>query len=402
MQINVPSSPLSMSRSVRAAKEARLLMLGLLWPLVFACDAPDVATDDALENRARWSDEDRPSLLGESFTYDFERLPTRGKVEKMPWPGSYWPTYVDSINYRWAGPESRSPAEKYELAFGKSGIEDAVSREWGIDSLDAPRCDKDSDCAEGSKCGRRRGEEQGRCAAEWYGVCDGWAAAALLEDEPQKAIEFNGVRFEIADLKALLAFTYSDGLTVRRVSLRCNYAGSEYDLADVEACKDTNAGTFHVAVTNMIGLRGESFIMDHTYDEGVWNHPIIRYEITRNKQISPSAANELLDAEGQRYAFNDDAAELRRMRMAVYWLSTTTPEAGGTLADEVEAYTYKYVYDYILELDDRGRVIGGEWLGESRAQHPDFLWLPVEKHDSSLAGIDYCDLKKLLLFADDA
>jgi transglutaminase elicitor len=34
-------------------------------------------------------------------------------------------------------------------------------------------------------------------------------------------------------------------------------------------------------------------------------------------------------------------------------------------------------YDYILEVDPGNKSLGGEWLGESRKDHPDFVWLPL-------------------------
>ena len=35
-------------------------------------------------------------------------------------------------------------------------------------------------------------------------------------------------------------------------------------------------------------------------------------------------------------------------------------------------------YSYILELDDGGNIIGGEWSAQSREQHPDFAWIALE------------------------
>jgi hypothetical protein len=31
----------------------------------------------------------------------------------------------------------------------------------------------------------------------------------------------------------------------------------------------------------------------------------------------------------------------------------------------------------VLEVDARGEIVGGEWVGQSRVEHPDFLWLPL-------------------------
>ncbi len=31
-------------------------------------------------------------------------------------------------------------------------------------------------------------------------------------------------------------------------------------------------------------------------------------------------------------------------------------------------------YEYVLELNAKGEIIGGEWVGSSKEEHPDFLW----------------------------
>ena len=35
-------------------------------------------------------------------------------------------------------------------------------------------------------------------------------------------------------------------------------------------------------------------------------------------------------------------------------------------------------YEYILELNQKGKVIGGEWVGSSKSEHPDFIWRPSD------------------------
>src|SRR5690606_9582650 len=114
-----------------------------------------------LAPREAWSDADDPRLLGAGFEHVLDELPNWGVAERLPWPGSYWPSFRDSINYRWAGSGTRSAAEKYGLAFGKSGVEDAVSRYYGVDSLWGRSCKQRSDCDKGQACARRRGEKTG-------------------------------------------------------------------------------------------------------------------------------------------------------------------------------------------------------------------------------------------------
>ncbi|MGB1016173.1 MAG: hypothetical protein ACPG4T_18705, partial [Nannocystaceae bacterium] len=214
--------------------------------------------------REAWSDADDPSLLSPDFEYSFAALPTQGQATKTPWAGSYWPTYKDSINDRWAGPGTLSPAAKYELAFAKNGVEDAVSNYTGIDSLGGASCTSDAQCDadKGSVCAKRAGENSGRCSETWFGLCHAWAPAAILEDEPLEAVTYGGVEFKVNDLKALMSLAYSETLEVKFLSLRCNEQGSDPETADKPACKDTNPGSFHVAIANLVGLQGRSLVED--------------------------------------------------------------------------------------------------------------------------------------------
>jgi hypothetical protein len=69
----------------------------------------------------------------------------------------------------------------------------------------------------------------------------------------------------------------------------------------------------------------------------------------------------------------------------------------------IDQYTQKDIYDYVLELDAAGKIIGGEWIGASRQNHPDFLWLPVKKNSGTVAGvISYADVKQLFTLANGA
>ncbi|MBZ5711742.1 hypothetical protein [Nannocystis pusilla] len=392
------ASRLATSFTLRAA-----LLLGVLCPGLSACDEPvDEAEDEealtesqeeALLYREGWSKADDPRLLGKDFNFEFHELPTNGWAERTPWPGYYWPTYNDSINYRWAGSKVRSPAEKYGAAFGRAGIAAAVSNQFGVGSVGGSRaCKYDSQCGGGRACARRHGQARGRCVETWIGICHAWAPAAIMEREPKQGITFNGVRFEISDLKALVSLTYTEGLSVRFMSLRCNSKG----WPGSAPCKDTNPGSFHVALTNLLGLRGKSFVFDRTYDREVWNHPVIGYKVTRDQEVSAATANDMLKVGGSKYRFNKNAAELRRMRTEVYWINEAGPGYNQQLVDNVKTFTFTEVYDYILELDGSGRVIGGEWVGGSRRRHPDFVWLPMSKKNSTTAGVRYDEVEQLM------
>ena len=360
-------------------------------------------TYSSVQRAVEWGAKDKPSLLSDDFEYSFSELPTAGEVEQTPWTGSYWPTYRDNINYRWAGPETDSPAKKYEKAFGRTDLEDRVSKHFGIDS--APKygldsCTKEEDCEdEGTECAKRLDAEEGYCVPTWWGVCHAWAPAAIMEKEPEQPVEHNGVTFQINDIKALISLSYTAGLSTDFLSLRCNKNDkkeeieyNEYGIPveDDKECADTNAGTFHVVVANMMGIQKKSFVEDRTFDDQVWNQPVRSYKVTKNFVVTAKKANELIgmtDAP-EDYQFNPKAKSFRHIRMTFKYITESEQELDGNLKSQIDFYTHTDYYEYVLELDDEEKIIGGEWVGDSKKDHPDFLWVPTSKKSVEIAKDD--------------
>ncbi len=347
-----------------------------------------------------WGEDDRPEiLLDDQMETRFAMLPLEGEATRIPWAGSYWPTYKDSVNDRWAGPMSMSPSEKYAAAFGLEGLPDQVSAVYGVDSLpDATPCTTDSECnaTKGEKCSKRRGQSAGRCIETWFGICHAWGPAAVVEDEPRQPVTRNGVEFRINDIKALVTLSYDEGLPQKVMALRCDKTatgegGVTYDefgrpVEADKACADTNAGSFHIVITNMLGLRREAIVEDRTYDYEVWNQPIRGYRITRSEEVDAATANGLVGAPAMApYRFNDAAVSFHHVEMEMGYIFESHQEQDAHLADEIDDYTGTDRYSYVLELDGEGRIIGGEWVGDSKRNHPDFLWRPLMKQDTEVA-----------------
>ena len=96
--------------------------------------------------------------------------------------------------------------------------------------------------------------------------------------------------------------------------------------------------------------------------------------------------------------FNDNARQLFFVVTEVKYISESDSNEDGNLAASIDDYTRTDTYQYILELDDGGAIIGGEWIGSSKKKHPDFLWLPIGRHNVPVAGgkITYENIKALL------
>ncbi|KAJ3087479.1 hypothetical protein HK102_011008 [Quaeritorhiza haematococci] len=331
--------------------------------------------------------------LNRNFEFTNANLPRSGAVTVTPWPGDYFPTFRDGINFRWDGPNSQSPVEKYARAFGldPTQLSNSLSQMSGIDSMRSfrPSCTDDSDCAnlnDGSMCSKRRGQIQGVCIPGWFGICHAWAPAAILEPEPRCPVQMNGVTFKVMDMKALVTQVY-DGANIETVfgGSRCNDPNPAKDGSgryEDYSCRDLTPDFFHVAVTNMMGTIRSAFIVDVVAADQVWNQGA--------KIINPSL---------QTYPFNRLAASLAHVITRFGYIVESQNDGPLVSGGQISAFTATAQYEYLLELDGSGSIIGGEWVGDSKTNHPDFLWFPLNRpsDDTTVAGgITYRNVKSLI------
>ena len=140
----------------------------------------DDKPEDLAPNEA-WSSRDAPTLFSDELEFNVDALPMTGEANRIPWAASYWPVYEDSINHRWDGADSQSPAAKYGAAFGIDDVEDQVSNAHGTDKYkNRTACSETSECDSdlGEKCSIREGEEAGYCIPSW------WASATPGHPSP--------------------------------------------------------------------------------------------------------------------------------------------------------------------------------------------------------------------------
>ncbi|KAJ3091685.1 hypothetical protein HK102_013818 [Quaeritorhiza haematococci] len=346
--------------------------------------------------------------FGSGFEYNINSLPNYGSFPDQIWPGDYLPTFRDGANFPWAGPSTQSPIQKYARAFGLPAdrVAAAISQLTGIDSMrniGRQSCNSDRDCEglnDGSACAKKAGEfSSGVCIPTWFGLCHAWAPAAILEPEPRCPVTYNGVTFEINDLKALIIQLY-DGSHIRTVfgGNRCNDAQPQLDqygrYASFE-CRDLTPDFWHLAVTNIMGIRGQSFVVDIDDKAEVWNHPLHTYTFQQETiSLQEGARRYGLND----YPFNPRAVSLAQVNMRFWFMVETTQNAAFVRSGRANEFLRTRDLEYFLELDEAGNIIGGEWVGGSKTSHPDFLWLPYTRPSDgfSVAGISYNVVKQLL------
>ncbi len=331
-----------------------LSVLGLL------ASAPGAFATELLSTR--WSGRNAPTILNEAYESQFDRLPVAGKLKKTPWAGWYWPNQKGGITIRWNSSDPQyfsfhspslselramsaeeiaqlSPAEKYDIFMQRYNYP-LTRRVLGNTSKYAP---------------------------VWQGICHGAAPASIHTDEPAPVTLVNAdgipVPFGSADVKGLLSYYYAwDAKTpTRQVGNRCNLPF--YSLPffrKTPDCADINPGSFHIILANQIGLLDQAFISELEPGPEVWNHAVFEFKST------------IIDTEA---SIPDSASAGTARRLLVDTHMVTMDSVDPTwepIAGTPKAKTLPRDYQYWLDLDSAGRIIGGEWKSFG---HPDFVWI---------------------------
>jgi hypothetical protein len=208
-------------------------------------------------------------------------------------------------------------------------------------------------------------------AEYWQGICHGWAPAALNHAEPAPVTVTGpsgiAVPFGSADVKALMDYYYADNSKPSAfLGVKCQ-AGNGGNIfrriaspfLNGASCDDVNAGALHVILSNELGIRHQGFIADVERWREVWNQPVYGYSSQATGTRAPSsgsAPGTVREIVVHTEMFYADELDPTRWEPVV-----------GT--DNFKKGIEKY--DYAVELDAAGRIIGGQWLSAAR---PDFLW----------------------------
>jgi hypothetical protein len=201
----------------------------------------------------------------------------------------------------------------------------------------------------------------------WYGLCHGWSSATLNFDEPG-AVTLRGangvdVPFASGDVKALLA--YAQGVVfspmARVLGQRCEAdLTTQPHMRNTAACRDTNAGSFHLVLANYVGRGGQTLVADFTRGSEVWNFPIYGFSTRELLRRAPSIG-----------AAPQTAVEVVVETSVDFIVGVEIPNVM-PVGDSRTVAAERMVFQYALELDSLGRIVGGSWISEER---PDFLWI---------------------------
>jgi hypothetical protein len=362
------------------------------------------------------------ATAGAQMSYNYNTLPRQGQASFPAWPFYYW-SYFNGCNenngvggglaWRWAGSSSKSPAEKFDAAFGyASKYETAKLASWANCAYSAKKA-----CVGGSRVDQaclKKSEVRNAHAAckqeftidsatehevarqgcgvldadKWWGICHGAAPAGVLWKEPQKAVTYNGVEFQAKDIQGLLsavatsteldpngwAGCRNDG-EYTRTSTRC--PTKEY------AASDVTPREYHAFLGYFIGQRGKGIVADVSTGPEVWNQSQDQYQT----ECAAGGDASVCSGGGQAYTCKTWFRYANDM-----WTTETAGNSG-----DPRFYTKRNL-NYTLCVKD-GLIAGnGKWNHDPNtdkdALQPDFLWAPIGLGDPYDASNPYIFGKK--------
>ncbi len=345
---------------------------------------------------SKWNRSNNPEIfnavIDSKVVTKFSSLPLKASLvdDRFGWSETYWPSNKGGIAFRWNHPtpmpfifrtyskdellalseeqlSQLSPAELYDIAMGdySYSLTRKVLSEYSPKDL------------------------------WWEGICHGWALAASHYPEPDKSFVKNAdgitVPFGSSDVKALLSMhdAYNSKGFYVRVGDRCFAKGKvlgeelpEDGNVDVPSrwkrdrpgCQDVNAGAFHIILATMIGIHSQGFVADVDRYNDVWNQPVTGYDasVVSEQEISEQDKSNGIFKKIRLLTTMTYADELNFFDEE----SSRNGELGFVSKNPVTATPSQMFatknYEYVLELNSIGEIIGGEWISETR---PDMLWL---------------------------
>ncbi len=400
----------------------------------------------------------------------WNELPRRGEADPKPWVGYWWAYTSNGMANRYRGEDEKSPAEKYDEAVGRADRVDLDAVRAHVEALrdrvhplqnerrdlvrdlnrriargedyrDCSEYPDDAGCREDAErdcqCPWNRYWElqslieQARAEAPrvtvdtmtefehlehgngvagvegWWGHCNAWAAAAILEPEPVREGEVGGVRFRVGDAKALLTEGYMDvrsafyGTRVyddepslpsdQKALVREKVAQGERDRAILDALQeafpegdrraqeeyiewfrawnDVTPADFHILFSVYLGQMRRAFVIDRYTTSQVWNQPVTAFESRVVREMEPT--------EDGRYPI--------LVETTFEWASDgvdpdATNESIGASGFHDRTLTYTLYLDKPSS-DPDARIVGpGKWEHAAAAgshAHPDFIWMPT-------------------------
>lgn len=285
--------------------------------------------------------------------------------------------------------------------------------------------------------------ELGSGMALWEGICHGWSLAAGIIPRPRQTVEIKldrgplvgkTLRFYPDDIKALASLLLGNSMVQDSVShpkvdpqdpnsafkvnelgekaitggiimqgIRCNERppkkdewGRFYDtevnpytLTIEPSCVGVHPAIWHLALVNILGKEGRSFVVERKVKAAVDNHPLTRYSMRFFNPYSGQYApmDTAIQPRSERDYFkkfrNPNAKSILGVALTMTYLNWNRPKR--ETYDNAQMDDLKDIEMYYdLELDENMNIVGGQWrttedgkggfLRSDDRTQPDFFW----------------------------
>lgn len=291
-------------------------------------------------------------LWATDFNWKFDELPTEAIVseDRVPYSGYIYPdTHGGTI----------AALRKYDKAFDQRGI--AAAHERRDTSMTAPVTRRVTSTRRGLFGATRTVTrlQTVHAVPHWYGHCNGWTSAAIRHAEPQNSVERNGVVFSPADIKGLLAEIYI------------------YNDNEMLASGYIHPGVLHAIIGNWLGLGMHPVGMEADPGHEKWNYPVYGYSVR---------------------AYNRSTRGVDIQLAVKYAMSSQTE------TDKSPRIPREKHFNYHLNLDDSGKIVGGYYYRNSA--RIDMLWTPLRPKAGGKKGNErgnpYVDIDRVLAIWRDS
>jgi hypothetical protein len=243
----------------------------------------------------------------------------RERASSLPWRGFWWPYKSGRLSNG-----DKSPMAK-------------------LDKLISTR---------NEKAGAQDWEEKnhGYTGVDWEGHCNGWAASAILREEPRrpKTDPISGEVFTVSDLKGLYA--------EKDTCVKYAFYGERFRGNPDDDLHDIHADVFHQTLRYYIGELKKPIVMDRMQGVGIENNIISGYTMTMKK--------------------------LKNHLYAVTAILTVHKYDNMVTEKSASAPAVRISYRYTLEYDDANQIVGGTW----QSKNPDFFWIPLSASECTRAN----------------
>jgi len=278
-----------------------------------------IRSNDRAENLV----DNRSTMLRSLGDIEAKNL-TSANLPKTPWSDDYWAMSKGVLGARFADrsfPNTHNWLSNYEYAQKNPAenyvLENRIALLSPSEKYDLLVGDKNMTLTkamwnEGKYYYDRFGKVE-----SWMGICDGWAAASIMQNRPEKSIVVKDITGELeipfnpSEMKSLASLMWTKGrYNSNFIGGRCNEKEPKKDPANGrvldQECFDTNPGTWHLAIVNQIGIAQRSMVMDATFDYEVWNHPVYGYSYRYFNPQTGSTAESFTAAQIDMDAFKRD------------------------------------------------------------------------------------------------